>query len=319
MIMKHVFVFMFLVCTLMACQRKEQNILSERQMEHMLYDYHLSQAMASQFPDSVVFRQHLYAELVYKKYGLTEADFQRNLQYYMRQAEVLQKIYVNINKHMQANAGGNMGASDFLGHRLYSAKGDTANVWKGSMLYLLNSYSVSNHVTFAVPVDSTYKVGDRFVMYFNTNWLYSEGSREGVISIRIRYVNDSTVVKTQYLYSSGEQTVEFGGGDMPIKSVSGFFYQPGSALRKPRLMILSNIVLLRIHQTKTKSVPVTSVTKTAVSDSALREKADSGLVLPSPSRDSAEMRNRSHFREMPDKSETDKRKLHYRRGVLVSD
>ena len=50
---KHLFLFLFLLCSMIACQRKEQNILSERQMEHMLYDYHLSQAMASQFPDSV--------------------------------------------------------------------------------------------------------------------------------------------------------------------------------------------------------------------------------------------------------------------------
>lgn len=31
------------------------------------------------------------------------------------------------------------------------------------------------------------------------------------------------------------------------------------------------------------------------------------------------MSKRPHFREMPDKSEPDKRKMHYRRGVLVSD
>lgn len=315
---KHLFLFLFLLCSMIACQRKEQNILSERQMEHMLYDYHLSQAMASQFPDSVAFRQHLYAELVYKKYGLTEAEFQRNLQYYMRQAEVLQKMYVNINKRMQSYAGGGLTESESLERRQFSAGGDTANVWKGATFYLLNSYSASSHASFELQTDSTYRSGDRFVMYFNTNWLYSEGAREGVLSVRVLYANDSVVVKTQYLYSSGEQTVEFGGVDMPIKSISGFFYQPGSLLRKPRLMLLSDIVLLRIHQARIKPVVVPAA-KAASSDSAHREKTDSGLVLPSPSRDSAEMSKRPHFREMPDKSEPDKRKMHYRRGVLVSD
>lgn len=317
--MRHLLILLFLVFSLVACQHKENNILSERQMEQLLYDYHMSQALASQFPDSVAFRQHLYAELVYKKYGLTEADFQRNLQYYMRQAEVLQKMYVNINKRMQENAGGHMSESDVLDRKHYSATGDTANVWKASTYYLLNSYSASNHVSFTIATDSSFKAGDRFVMYFSTNWLYSEGAREGVVSIRVKYINDSIVVKNQFLYSSGVQTVEFGGVDLPIKDISGFFYQPGSALRKPRLMLLSDIMLLRIHKVRVQNDPVENVKLS--SDSAVRHsvKSDSGPILPSPSRDSAEMSKRPHFRELPEKSEQDKRKMHYRRGVLVND
>lgn len=317
--MKHLWILSLLVFSLVACQHKENNILSERQMEQLLYDYHMSQALASQFPDSVAFRQHLYAELVYKKYGLTEADFQRNLQYYMRQAEVLQKMYVNINKRMQENAGGRMSESDVLERKHYSATGDTANVWKASTFYLLNSYSASNQVSFTIAADSSFKAGDRFVMYFNTNWLYSEGAREGVVSIRVKYINDSIVVKNQFLYSSGVQTVEFGGVDLPVKDISGFFYQPGSALRKPRLMLLSDIILLRIHKARVQTAPVENVKLS--SDSAGRHsvKPDSGPILPSPSRDSAEMSKRPHFREIPEKEEQDKRKMHYRRGVLVSD
>lgn len=321
--MRHAWMLGALIFLLTACQSEEKNVLSERQMERLLYDYHVSQALAAQFPDSVAFRQHLYADLVFAKYGITETEFHRNLQYYMRKAEILQRMYLRIGKRLESDAG-NGGYGTSLASSHFTAKGDTSNVWKGSSFYLFNSYTASNQVSFVVRSDSTFHPGDRFVFCCHTSWLYSEGAREGVLSLCIRYANDSTVAKTQYLYSTGQQTVELEGGNVPIKSIEGFIFQPGSPIRKPRLMLVSQITLLKIHTPGSKQTPITpSPEKSPISADSIQPQSantsEDGPILPSPARDSAEMSKRPHFRELQESKKPDKSEMHYRRGVLVSD
>lgn len=64
-----------------ACQSdRPAGILSEGEMEDVLYDYHITQGLASQRPsDSIPFLSHLYRQAVFEKYGIAQADFDRSM------------------------------------------------------------------------------------------------------------------------------------------------------------------------------------------------------------------------------------------------
>lgn len=95
--------FVFLVWTLFACQvKRPETVLSDKQMEDVLYDYHIAKALGEALSYNENYKRVLYVESVYKKYGITEAQFDSSMVWYARNPEVLSKIYENINARLKA-------------------------------------------------------------------------------------------------------------------------------------------------------------------------------------------------------------------------
>lgn len=85
--------FVFLVWTLFACQvKRPETVLSDKQMEDVLYDYHIAKALGEALSYNENYKRVLYVESVYKKYGITEAQFDSSMVWYARNPEVLSKI-----------------------------------------------------------------------------------------------------------------------------------------------------------------------------------------------------------------------------------
>ena len=112
-------------------------IIQPDDMEDILYDYQLADAMAQQSSD-YAYNQVLYREAVFKKYGITSAEFDSSMVYYTRHTESLHKIYENLAERLR-NEALSLGASESEVNRysFISSKGDTANVWNGSKSILL--------------------------------------------------------------------------------------------------------------------------------------------------------------------------------------
>ena len=100
-------------------------------MEDILYDYHLALAMSRQKGGSDLdYNRTLYIQSVFKKYGVTEAEFDSSLVYYYSHAYRLKDIYSEVNQRLSDEAN-NLGVAvgDINRYSQYSTTGDTANIW----------------------------------------------------------------------------------------------------------------------------------------------------------------------------------------------
>lgn len=253
---------------LVACKTKlPEGIIDASRMENILYDYHVARAMASVSADSVDYRMRLYCAAVYKKYGISEADFNRSLEWYTRHSDELFEIYERLDERFAKEASA-LGLSAGPGSELakVGAQGDTANVWRGRSFYLLSSNYI-NRMSFTQKADTAYRPGDRIEWHFNVRWVYREGYKAAKAVLAVRYDNDSTATVVQHIYNSGVQSVAIKTGKRKIKEVSGLIYQNAEWSDKPKLMLISNPALVRFHEKAPASAADSLATSAAHADS----------------------------------------------------
>lgn len=226
------------------------------QLEDILYDYHLSRALAEHVTDdnNTNYRRNLYYRAVLKKHGVTEAEFDSSMVYYYTHAERLEEIYQRVSERMSETAK-EMGASvgDAMVAKHYSTTGDTANIWRDATSAVLLPTAPYNRLDFEVKVDTSFHQGDSFMLSFMTDYMYQNGTKDGVAYIAIKYSNDSLEGFSSRVTSSGRTQLRVpSNNEFGIKEIKGFIYlgkgnDDGSTLK---LMFVSNINLLRFHKQK---------------------------------------------------------------------
>lgn len=242
---------------LVGCKAKmPEGIPSERQMENILYDYQLAQALAGARSDSVAYYERYYVGLVLEKYGLTAQQFDEAVAYYSGHAEVLGKIYNRINERLaEASPGG--GQTENAYAKMLNAKGDTLNLWHERDTYVLSATG-QNRMEFSIPVDTAVQAGDRILFEFTPRWLYREGQKEAIICMALHYKNDSVAVVTNQIYSSARQGVTLHVADKPLERITGFVYQQATWSSSPKLLIVTAPILARFRTKRSKSIEQTN-------------------------------------------------------------
>ena len=241
---------------MVACKPQvPSDYLQPGEMEDILYDYHLAQAIAQRNEGgSEAERMVAYREMVFRKHGVTEAEFDSSMVYYQRHTERLKGIYDNLAKRLTAEAQ-SLGASvddvNSLGD--ISLSGDTANIWKGEQAIVLSPNAPFNHYSFEVEADTSFHKGDRFILNFKTQFIYQDGMRDGVAYIAVTFDNDSVGTNVTHISSDGKQTLQiFNDKRLGIKSINGFI-SLSKNMESPsqttlRLMFVSQLSLIRVHQ-----------------------------------------------------------------------
>ena len=96
-----------LAFSLTACKvKRPETVLPDAKMENVLYDYHIAKAMGEEVPYNESYKRVLYIESVFKKYGITQADFDSSMVWFARNPEVLTKIYEKVNVRLKAERDG---------------------------------------------------------------------------------------------------------------------------------------------------------------------------------------------------------------------
>lgn len=228
---------LFLV-TVSACGGdRPDDILPEAEMEAVLYDYHMAEAMAQTAPDSIAYHKWILRREVLAAHGLTEEKFQASLRWYSRHSEKLYAIYGRLAERLN-------GAPVVTSGTPSTAQGDTLTLWQGKAAYLLAA-DAQNYMTFTLSADTTLRSGDLLTLRLSPSWMYSEGSRSAVAALSVKYAGDSVVSSTAYLSSQGHVELSLNIADKPVTSVSAFVYQTARPSERPKLLILNRPVLLR--------------------------------------------------------------------------
>ncbi len=191
-------------------------------MEDLIYDYHLAQGIASQQDGNQDYNRELTFELVLKKHGLTQAQFDSSLVYYYTRADRFQEIYKHVQERLDTEAEKYGAATNDVRITANSLSGDTTDVWKGNRALMLINDRPYHLYQFSQKADTSYRAGDSFMMSLNSTWLMQQGNRQASIYLAITYENDSTVKQYSTISISGPTTLRVPYCKERVKEIKGF-------------------------------------------------------------------------------------------------
>lgn len=259
--------FRFLLCysfilvfVLVGCKvKRPSDVITESQMEDLLYDYHVAKAMGDNLPYNENYKKALYIEAVFHKHGTTEAAFDSSMVWYTRNTELLSKIYERVNKRLKDQ-------QNSINHLIAlrdkkpqtSEPGDSINVWAWQQVARLTSAPLGNKFTFTLSSDSNFKKRDALLWEVRYRFLerIQDSASAAVMAMQIIYENDSTISDLRRIYQSGKQSIRLHSDSMrAIKEVKGFIYLP-QAKDETRTLLLDGIMLTRYHSNDSLSTSV---------------------------------------------------------------
>lgn len=222
-------------------------------MEDILVDYHTAMAMVQQEDVSQPqrdFNQSLYMEAILQKYGVSRSVFDSSMVYYSTRADRLASIYDGVCKRLEENALV-MGASegDIGKYAQYNATGDTANIWPDRTAMLMMPLPPYNRWSFTIEADSTFRIGDAFLMQFMSDYMYQGGAKKGVLYVAVEFT-DTVIGHYMNVYNTGLTQLRIAEvKGKTIKALKGYFYLGNDDLTTStvRLLFLNNVQLIRFH------------------------------------------------------------------------
>lgn len=238
------------VC-LASCQvKRPDTVLSDAKMEAILYDYHIAKALGDELPYNESYKKVLYVESVFKKHGVTQAEFDSSMVWFSRHPEILAKIYSPVNERLKAKR-------DAVGRLLalsenkveMSLPGDSVDVWAWKRSYRLSGMPLDNRLTFVLPSDSNFKGRD--TLCWTVDFRFDAAMDTAVLplmALQVVYEKDSILTALQRVFHAGTESLTLAADTLGnIKEVRGFVYyphpEPGHVLWADR------ISLMRYHAT----------------------------------------------------------------------
>ena len=247
-----------LATSLSACKPQvPSRYIQPDEMEDLLYDYHLAQAMAMETGgdnadgEGADYLQSLYLAAVLEKHGVTKADFDSSLTYYYIRADRFAPIYKNVAKRLSDYAAEQGASEGEINHYSRLTAGtDTVDVWRGRLSANLMPYPPYNRLEFKQEADTSFRRGDAFMFLVNSEFLYQNGAHSAEACIAIRYDNDTVVARTCHINTSGISQLRLPAlKDRQAKTITGFIHlkpetEPSQALK---LMVIRNIQLIKFR------------------------------------------------------------------------
>lgn len=282
------------VAALAACKpRTPRQYIQPDEMEDILVDYHLGQAMAqvSNYEERD-YNKTLYLAAVLEKHHVSRAEFDSSLVYYYTRADRFMTIYRHVADRLQKQAVA-LGATESEVNKFaqLSLGGDTANIWTLRDNALLIPIPPYNRIDFEAEVDTAFHQGDHFQFNFASDFLMQNGSRSAYAVICLKYDNDSVVSRSQNIMGGNLVQLRLEADPkLKIKRLWGYIYMDGGAERTNnlRLLFLNHLQLIRFHQQKhednqedSSTPPDTARTVAQPDSSSRRDTVGRGMqILP---------------------------------------
>jgi hypothetical protein len=198
-------------------------------MEDLLYDYHIAQAIANEDSKNEGSRDYdktLYFAAVLEKHGVTKAEFDSSLVYYYTRADRFNEIYKNVADRLGDEAM-KLGASENEVNRFnYSSESsDTMNIWTGRVSAMLVPYPPYNRIDFVQKADTSFRKGDSFMFIINDEFIYQSGSRMAEACLALTYDNDTVISRTLSLMTSGLNQMRIPENpNHQVKEIRGYIF-----------------------------------------------------------------------------------------------
>lgn len=155
--------FLGAIILLMACSKVPDGILSEKEMQKVMTDMLLAEAMTGtdykKFKDNET-KEALYHS-VFRKHGITQADYDSSLVWYGRNLDIYMKVYERVLTDLKKQI---TDLGDVQADAAPVSNRDSVNIWPRRSFLALQPKSVFNGVTFDIKPESSYSSGSIFVL-----------------------------------------------------------------------------------------------------------------------------------------------------------
>lgn len=247
--------YIMLVMLVVACKPSlPSGVLSQDEMEDVLYDMHLAQALYTS-REGVNDNADIYAlrAAVLKKHDIEQAEWDSSYAYYNRNARELYNIYTSLAERVNGDVVALGGKADGI----VDGEADTANVWNQEPAFIIMQQAPYNHVSFEITPDSTFQDGDRISLQYDVKMIFQDGYRDVVANLFVYYDNDSVAVAVTHTTSNaaGIVTINNEKDRLHVKKIAGYFMlgqnlSQNSANRNATVMRLAsvyNVKLVHLH------------------------------------------------------------------------
>lgn len=265
-------------------------IIQPDDMEDLLYDYYVAQNITGDQHDGYDYRAKYNNGLVFKKHGVTEAEFDSSLVYYYNHIEDLYKIYESVQARL-SNEAIELGASvgDVERYMKRSLSGDTMDIWTGHRHHLLFPQPPYNIFQFVQKADTACRANDSYMMTFGSSFLVQSGSRSATALLSVVYENDSVLTKSISVPLSGTINLDIPECGLRAKEFRGYFYMPerqgADNASDMCLYMADHIQLMRFHHPDVEKKDSVSVEKEKDTVNVVKEPKPE-LAPPSPNQES---------------------------------
>ncbi len=250
--MRQVAWFLSLALLLASCKtRVPKGVIPEKEMEEVLYDYHRATALADHEGTDVTRRRYLLVQKVFEKHGITEPRFDSSMVYYSGQARMLKDMYDRLESRIKSELSdvGATASTDVYAN--ISAEGDTAMIWQQQNLWLKNN-AEENLVSIKLQPDSTFLLGDTYMLRFDTHFVGNNAKREAFAILTARFDNDSVASVTSRVGGNYESTLNLPESDFTknhrLEQLSATFYLTYDDVSHPQLWMISKPIIVRFHK-----------------------------------------------------------------------
>jgi len=246
---------------LVACKPPiPEEVIQPADMEDLLYDYYVAQNITGDSRDGSDYRIKYNNGLVFKKYGVTEAEFDSSLVYYYNHLEDFYKIYKNVQERLSQEAL-ELGASagEVERYMKQSLTGDTMDIWTGPRHRLLFPQPPYNIFQFVLKADTACHPNDSYMLTFGSSFLVQSGSRNATALLSVVYENDSVITQSVSVPLSGPAKVVIPECSLRAKEFKGYLYMPRRYATDNAndmcLYLADHIQLMRFHHPGRDSQP----------------------------------------------------------------
>lgn len=228
-----------------------KGVLSVDHMTDLLYDYHLAQQMADCFGDSVAAQRYILIHKVFEKYNVSEQEFDKSMIWYSSHTKYLTEIYekleIRISREMKA-----LGMDAVIDeYANLSDMGDTARVWSRTNLWLRNAIG-ENLLSYNIQPDSTFRLGDTFLLRFSNTFVSTTDRFEGYAILSAHFDNDSVSAQTIRIGGNEEINLRIYENELTKKHqlsrLTLTFYLNYSISDPLALWLIKNPILIRFHK-----------------------------------------------------------------------
>ena len=243
--MKKYWIFIVIMGLMASCGKGiPSDIIQPKQMESLLYDYHLAVGVSSSQKNA---EKEACRKYVFNKHRVSEEKFDSSMVWYTREAQELSAIYERLEKRFERE---HSHVEKLLASRggekiSITLPGDTVNIWRESDFYWLSEAPLMNLTSFDFKTDTNFRAKDAFLWNADFHFL-SEG--KAVMGLNVVYDNDSVAGEVKWITESGKYSIYLSNDSTcRMVAMNGFFYVPQDSLQEPMLLI-NNLELTRYHR-----------------------------------------------------------------------
>lgn len=231
--------------------KRPDGVLSSKQMESVLYDYHLAQAVVMELPRDDRYTRDAYLDWCLEKNGVSKEQFDNSLKWYTRYPKELSEIYKRLGERIDRDyeqASKSIQIAEKTAFQIPS--GDSTDIWYLNRVNILNTSAYMKRLTFSFPADTTFHESDTLVWSFAHTFVspFDSVPQSAYLELSVYYSDSVSSVDT-LLYSTGKMSLALTVDSLrPITKLSGSVNYVDPSDERNSIFIISDVSLVRYHK-----------------------------------------------------------------------